>query len=712
MRCKLAIFLPILLPVLAGTAVAQTPPPAPPPPATTGVVDLGLRFTDVSGDAARYQRFRDLGNGGFIDGLSVERRGPNWNLQIGGNQVGRRDQRYWAQYRHSGRLKVTFLFDQVPLLMSDDTRTLYTVESPGVLRIADAVQADVQASASRLAGAVAGLGTFRMESRRKLTRLDVVYRPTRELDLKFSLLNTVREGTMPWGATFGFSNAAEVAAPIDTRTTDVLAGVEWVTANRTFRVTYDGSWFDNHVPALVWDNPWRAVDSATLGSSQGRMALWPDSTLHSITAAGSIRMRARTHLNGGVTIGRGRQNDALLPLTINAQLPQTPLSRPTTEAEVRNLAVNLGLTSRPNSKLWLSARLRYYDSDNRMPAFTDPSYVRLDQLVTTTFTAIATRPLSFTRANIDLDASYTLRPFTALRVGYSRDASDRENRIFERTTEDVVRASLDTTVFGWLTLRGIGERAARTGSGLRPELLARKQPATRHFDIANRDRDRVTALVQAAPWKVIGFSVSASKGVETYNNAEFGAAGFGLRDADTRMMTASVDLLPAEKVAVGIWYAYETYSAFQRSRQATAALFTDARRDWMVNSDERVHTWSVSLDLTNLRDKMDVQVGYDSSRSSATYLYGVVPGSTLAAPMPLPVVRNIVETARAEFSWALSSRVSLGLLYRFDRYRVDDFAMGPATMTRLDMPGSLFLGYLYRPYRANSAWLRLSYRWQ
>lgn len=706
---RVSIALLMLLPVMTGVAAAQTPAK---PSSGRGSVDFGLRFTDASGDAARYQRFRDLGDGGFLDRAWIERRGSNWNLQIKADKVGRRDQRYSAEYKHSARLKITLLYDEVPLLMSDDTRTLFTIESPGVLRVVDSVQAAAQTSVASLSGAVAGLDRFRLESRRRIGRLELVFRPTREVDFRFSLVNTTRQGAMPYGASFGFAGAAEVSAPIDTRTTDLVAGLEWAKPNRSLRVSYTGSWFDNHASSLVWDNPWRAVDSATAGSSQGRMALWPDSTLQAVTATGWLKMAGRTHLNGSVTVGTGSQNDTLLPFTINSQIAPLPLSRATAEAEVRNVAANVGLTSRPNPKVWLSARFRYYDSENRMPGFHDASYVRMDQLVRP-LEGEPTAPFSFTRQNVDLDASFTPRPFAAFRVGYSRDTTDRGARIFAQTVDEVFRASLDASVRDWLTVRGIVERAVRAGSGFREALLPSigEQPSVRQFDIADRDRDRVTGLVQITPIPAVGLAISASRGKDTYKNKEFGEAGFGLRDNENRLLTVSLDLLPVEKISAGVWYAYETFDTLQRSRQSTAALFTDARRDWTLDSNETVRTWSLTLDLLKIGEKADVRLGYDSSRSRATYVHGLVPGSTLAAPIALPPVKNIIDTARAEVGWALTGRLTASLIYRFDQYRVDDFAMGPGTITRLDMPGSLFLGQLYRPYRATGAWLRFNYRW-
>ena len=59
-------------------------------------------------------------------------------------------------------------------------------------------------------------------------------------------------------------------------------------------------------------------------------------------------------------------------------------------------------------------------------------------------------------------------------------------------------------------------------------------------------------------------------------------------------------------------------------------------------------------------------------------------------------------------------RVAVGLVYWFDQYSVDDFALGPvaslaqpATAT----PTLMLLGYFYRPYTANSVTARFTYMW-
>ena len=59
--------------------------------------------------------------------------------------------------------------------------------------------------------------------------------------------------------------------------------------------------------------------------------------------------------------------------------------------------------------------------------------------------------------------------------------------------------------------------------------------------------------------------------------------------------------------------------------------------------------------------------------------------------------------------------------YWFEDYQVEDFALGPTTLTGIALPpvqegqpvvatNALLLGYLYRPYTAHVGFVRLIYR--
>ncbi len=703
MRSKIILLLAIPMTACAVPAFAQSTAPI----ATLGSIDFGARTMDASGDRARYQRFRDQGDGFFLDRVRYKRDAKDWRFDFSALHVGRLDQRYTAEYRRTSRLKVGFQWDQVPLFVSGDTRTPYTIESIGVFRLPDATQQAIQSGKLKLADLSSQAQAFDVRSRRDTGRFDLTYSLAADVDAKVSFTTSHRDGTMPWGTAFGHSNVVELAAPIDTRTTDLRAGLVWANGRGMLRVGYDGSWFDNRIQTLVWDNP-LVLTPASNAPSEGQMALWPNNTLHTVTTMGALKLPFDSRIAADIAIGALSQNQALLPFTTNpAAAVLGPLPRTTADASARTLAMNYSFTSRPNRFVWLNARFRYYDFNNRTPVFAISQYSRLDGSPTTVRTG-GTEPLGSLRQNVDLDASFTPTTFTAIRVGYGRDWTKRTYRIFERTTEDVGRMSVDTTQFGWLTLRAIVEQSVRKGHdfALAGLTVNNEQPLMRHFDIADRDRSRVTGLIQVAPRPEVAVSLSAAKGEDDYKNT-----GLGLRDNRNRTYAVTFDLTPVEQVAAGLFYTFERYDALQLSRTTSAATFTDVRRNWSLDSGDRVHTIGGTVDLLKVFPRTELRFSYDLTRSNTTYVYRLAADTTLATPAPLPAVTNQLVAGVLDARYFLSARLAVGLVYRYDRYAVEDFALSPTTLNDVAQPGSLYLAYLNRPYRVHSTWLRFTYLW-
>jgi hypothetical protein len=296
------------------------------------------------------------------------------------------------------------------------------------------------------------------------------------------------------------------------------------------RVAYDGSWFNNDVEALVWDNPLRVTDqthasaySAGDGSSQGRMALWPDSTAHTVSASGSVALPARSRAFAYVSVGSWLQDAQLLPHTINTAIAPIALPRQTAEAEARITSMNYRVTSRPTPTIWLSGQYRLYDYDNRTPHFAVNQYVRLDGNVATSVTG-GSEPFEYTRHFVDLDASFTPFRLAAFRFGYGQENDDRTFRLFEETTDRTFRASVDSTGLAWGSVRLQYDHSVRTGQGLDEQVLSDigEQISLRQFDISDRTRDRVTGIFQIVPIETLGFNASVAIGQENRPDAAFG----------------------------------------------------------------------------------------------------------------------------------------------------------------------------------------------
>lgn len=683
------------------------------PTSLTNGIEFGLRgtgFENGADDEARFQRYRDYRDGGTLDRVRLNRETSTWNLNVQADHVGYRDQRYAASVNRYGKVKASFVWNQIPLFYSEDTRTLFTSPNPGELRIDDGIQRGIQNRTLTLANVVGQASPFDLRSRRDVADFTLTYSAARHLDLNLSVRNTLRDGNQQWAGTFGFGNSVELEAPIDHRTTDVATSLEWAHDRGMVRVGYDGSFFRNDVRTLTWDNPLIGTDTPTTGSSQGRMALWPNSNLNAASVMGSLRLPSRSQATAYLSLGEWSQNDPLIPFTINTALPQLGLSRSTADTNARVTAMHYTMTSRPTNMVWLNARFRRYDFDNRTAPFQVARVVNYDQTVAT-FDQGNTTPFGFVRNNFDAETSITPLSHVAFRAGYSHENVDRTFRLFEETRENTVRASIDSTGISWLSVRGAVEYAKRVGTGLDEEVLSDigEQVSLRQFDISDRTSTRFSALAQVIPLPQLSFNASASAGSE-----DRPAAAFGLRDNNNHAFSVGIDAVPVEAISVGLTYGYENYSALQGSRQALpppSPQFTDPTRDWTTDSDDKVHTFTASADLIKLLPKTEIRIGYDRSKARSRYVYGLAPNSTLVTPVQLPAVENDFQRATANVRYLLTSKVAIGVGYWLDKYDVQDFAFGRETLTRLDSTGLLLMGYLYRPYTANSVWARVTYLW-
>jgi len=693
-----------------------------------GNIDFGGQFSSVTGDSARFQRYRDLRDGPLADNVLLNRRGETWTLRAAAVKPGYRDQRFTADYRLVGKVKAFFDWNQIPLFISSDTRTLYSEVSPGVFRLPDAMQASNQAGTTTIRDFVGSATQFDLRTRRDIGQFDFVYTANRDLDLKFNVTNTRRNGAIPYGASFGFSNDIELPAPIDQRTTDAKASLEWANRDALVSIGWDGSWFNNNVDAMIWDNPLKITDSPSYssaysdgrGPAQARMALWPDNTMQYVHGTGSFSTPARGRLTAYLAVGASKQNEALLPHTINSLIPVVPLARPTAEAEIRNTMFNVLYVARPFRPFMVNARYRYNDLDNRTPPFEMFGRVRFDGVLDDASAAEPPEFYSVKRENFDVDGTFSGLPFTSIKVGYGSAISDRTFRIFEKTNENTFRVSADSTGNRYVTLRALFENSVRTGKALDEELLIDigEQPGMRHFDIADRDRKRFTLIATVMPISTLGFNASAAVAREDYPESEF-----GLRDVDSNQYSAGVDFLPSDRVGVNLTYAWERYGTLSASRTASPGdQFTDPRRNWFTDYAGKVSNIDAVVDLAAVAPKTDVRLTINWSDVKDTYTYLLAPQTTLPAPSQLAPVLNELFRGTVDVTHRLTNRLRLGASYWYEDYNTEDFALGELTLTDIALPAvqpgvpvvptsTLLLGYIYRPFTAHTGIVRLTYLW-
>ena len=431
-------------------------------PGWTGAIDFGVRGTSADGDAARYERYRDMGDGLFVEGLRLNRDHNGWLLDLTANHVGRRDQRYLAGAERPGKLKTWFLWDQIPMLLSRTTRTLYSGVGSGVLEIDNTLQTRVQADPAAIAPVFNQFGTeFDTRTRRLIAEGGVEYLPSSALTVTAKVRRTDREGTIPFGGSFGHSSLVEIPAPTDHGLTEADAGAEFVRAPLLLRAAYTGSFFHNDVTSVIFDNPFRAIDSAAV-PARGRLTLAPSNSYNGVNGLASVKLPYRSRASAFVSIGRLTDaGDPIVPQTINSVLQPAPLARGTVNGEARTTGVNLTFVSRPTRFVDFTAAYRQYDYANRTPEFAMTERVSFDNTIAAVSPPVLTEPFSVLRHTLDADVKVTPMRGLSAGVGFTRLAEDRTHRIFESTTDNVVRATFDTVGNQWFTLRTNYEHAQR-----------------------------------------------------------------------------------------------------------------------------------------------------------------------------------------------------------------------------------------------------------
>lgn len=725
--------------LVPASAPAQDAPtkPLPPDVPSQGLVDVGLRTGTTDGDDARFERYRDLRNGG-ASLFTFGKRTDAYVFDASASNVGYRDQRYQASYTN-GRLTLSGLFDAIPLnyiygapapwvgdgngTFTLDTATRLAVQNrelvgvpcaPGGPPAACNATTAAQAQANRSIYNQLAVPTD-LQARRDTLAVRAAYEISTAVSFDADFSTTKRSGEMPWAAPFAFNNVNELPVPLDQRTNELKAGTEWAHARGMVRLDYWGSYFGNNIQTLRWDNPIRATDTTPFNASAysngqgpalGQMALWPGNSLNSVGTTAVYRLARRTTINGNLQFTNMRQNETLLPFTSNPQL-QTPavlaqypglagLPRSTTDAQVNAYNALVTVNSRPVNNLALMARYRYNKHDNNTPSFDGRTYARLDGSPGT----IADNPLTphiegeseyfqIDRQNLDLTGTVTLRGYGAVRLGYSNEQFDREGRGFSQTSENVFRLSYDAMALGPLTVRAALDHGRRRGEGFilqgldYEEGVAGSQPGLRYYDEANRNRTRGSVMVSAQPTDIISLNLQVATTRDEYLADDFIPQGrdfFGLQRADITAFTAGIDVQPGDRYGFGASYGRERFETLQKSRNANPppdASWTDPNRDWTLDNGETVNTVMAYLDLYQvINDRGEVRLGYEYNDSDIAFLYGGprIPAlQALGQFTPLPNVTNDWQRFTADFRYFVTAQVGFGLGYWYEKLGITDW---------------------------------------
>ena len=93
----------------------------------------------------------------------------------------------------------------------------------------------------------------------------------------------------------------------------------------------------------------------------------------------------------------------------------------------------------------------------------------------------------------------------------------------------MLQLKADSAGFGVVIFRARYEYGDRSGSGLDEASLIQigEQPAMRHYDVANRTRNRFVGQVDASPIEALTLSFSGGFGSDDFDDSYFGLQDAG-----------------------------------------------------------------------------------------------------------------------------------------------------------------------------------------
>lgn len=683
-------------------------------PIVTGEVELGGRTTWGDDDEGKLLEYRDFDAGilGQFRLLAENEEGTHF-LRLRGSNVGYDDQRYELEAGRYGRYRVDLFYGELPHVFSTHARTLYQRTGShqfrlpaGVqTRIANATDASAQLATELLAAEPVDLAFRQIEGGG-----GAEYRVSEKVRLFGRYHLRDRKGSRPMAIQFG--NPGDdfnlFASPVDDDTHRVDAGIELATSAYSFGLEYSGSFYRNELRSVIVDNPLVDIEAAD-AAIRGRSSVDPDNSAHSLSASGFTRLPLPfpAQVSANVTYGLRLQDDEFLPYTINSAIASPGLPEGSLDGEIHTLLANVVATARPVPKLNLKARYRVYHYYDETDALRLPSWVRNDdEARTDAFRSVRN---DYTRQDVDLSGSYRFTSDLKTRIGYDVEAWHRSD---DRQVEDLVEhgpsVALDWRVHARASLRASYAFKDRDGDGydtlsffeskLDPADFAAFQAAgvteisgLRKFDQANRQLHRITLTGHLLPCDRTDITVDAGWRDIDYNDSDYGLT-------EQRSWHVGIDgfYQAHERVGVGLWYNFEETFFEQQSRWRPRnfippiTLVDDPRNDWQSESESRFHSLGARIDLAVIRERLDVELGYqfhlgeemqdNSAAPGFVGTGGVGVGTDGGAAFAYPDVEETLHVFTGSATVHVTDRLDLRGQYRYEHFDLEDYrtdSLGP-----------------------------------
>jgi MtrB/PioB family decaheme-associated outer membrane protein len=712
-------------------------------------VEGGYRFIDGDRSSAKFQEYRVLQESPYLDHLrlSLETKDKKRYVEFFTFDSFKNDQSYDLRAGKYGEYELEIFWDQVPHVFSTTGRTVFSTT------IADnAAVLTLPPDAPRNNPSAAVLTNFLNQRAVPVDLafttskggLKLNYNLTESVDLGVRYTFTEKDGTIPFGAGFGSpgGNIVELPAPVFNRTHVAEAKVQYARPGWNVGLGYTGSFFDQGIDNVTFDNPLQNTNTATI-SSRGRTTMDPSNQAHNMFLMGGISLPLHTRVTGKFSYGWRLQDDPFVQHTINpVQLALTPgspgnpcpgvttatclqLPKSSLDADIRTTLVTFNASSRPFTlPLTLYGGYRYFDYDDQTEEIVFDTHVVRDLGAIVVDTGV-NAPFSYTKHNAHLDAGYPILRHLNVKVGYEWERWNRNpaHREVENSDEHILKTSLDYSPLDWLQLRAAYRRGWRSVDEYRPQAhaahvvqdiegedftLSRQGQSVlgRKFDEADRTRDRVELLASITPLESLNFTVTYSLLHDDFDKARCqqstasippcpqDTSPLWLNESTGWSLGGDLAYSPFSWLSLFVNYMREEfrYDQLSRSRPVTGTTTFDfVDFDWRSVNTDTIDTYGVGADVSLIPNRLNFKLTWSFSEADTiirsfnpvTPTSGTAAQNLTATAFNFPTDNTSLHTLIAALRYKLTKNWSIKGEYRWEQFREDNWQTDTINLTGL-----------------------------
>ncbi|MBI3015400.1 MAG: MtrB/PioB family outer membrane beta-barrel protein, partial [Candidatus Tectomicrobia bacterium] len=381
----------------------------------SGSVEVGGRSVAGNTDSSKFNEYRDLKSAPFIDELklNLDSKDGKRYFEFRTTDPAYRDQNYKLSLGSYNLYDVQFEFDQTPHVLSNTASTSYRYQGNGVFTLENSRNGRVGAAGS---GPLAARNTEGIDVSldRWTGKFGFRYTPVPEWEFRLGFSSERQEGGRPMGLVVGSPGGSltEVLEPIQYWTHGLSASAEYAREKYNLKFSYDLSLFRNDLDSVTWDYHLEAAPVV-------RAALYPDNQAHRFSLSGGIHLPMKSRFVGTVSYSLMRQDQDLLPYTINSAIA-TPngLPRSSADARANNFLLNLVLTNQAIRNLGLKAHFRYFNRENNTPS--DRFFTVRSDSAAQSATGFLSNPQSFHDQSMELEGDWHLLRWATWKLAVER----------------------------------------------------------------------------------------------------------------------------------------------------------------------------------------------------------------------------------------------------------------------------------------------------